>query len=96
MPETIQWFQYKFGVVGETQRVTHCARHTTADRVRSWCRREFAPTDVEEAAEPGATPEPGQVTPRGPCVPCLLLVTAATDRSTAQLPAHAALPHAHP
>ncbi|GAB2669185.1 hypothetical protein GCM10027271_31290 [Saccharopolyspora gloriosae] len=96
MSDTIQWFQYKPGLVGETQRVTHCTRITVGDRIRSWCRREFDVSAVEEAAEPGAEPGPGQVAPCGPCVPCLLLATAATEQSPAQPPARAALAVGHP
>ncbi|GAB3292727.1 hypothetical protein [Parasphingorhabdus pacifica] len=96
MSDTIQWFQYKPGLVGETQRVTHCTRHTIEDRIRSWCRREFDVASVEEAAEPGAESGPDQVVPCGPCIPCLLLATAATEHSPAQLPTRAALADEHP
>ncbi|MCX2729491.1 hypothetical protein OOZ19_04515 [Saccharopolyspora sp. NFXS83] len=95
MSETIQWFQYKPGLVGEAQRVTHCARHTIGDRIRSWCRREFDAVTVEVAAEPGATPSPGQVAPCGPCVPCLLLATAAIEHSAAQPSARVTLADEH-
>ncbi|GAA3359634.1 hypothetical protein [Saccharopolyspora gregorii] len=82
MPDTIHWFQYKPGLVGETRRVTHCARDTTETRIRSWCRREFETAAVEAAAEPGATPAPSHAVPCAPCVPCLLLATAATEQPT--------------
>lgn len=76
----MQWFQYKPGLVGEAERVTHCAASSTRDeRLRSMCQREFAPTQVEEVAEPGTTPHDGQSWSGAPCVPCLMLVMAATD-----------------
>ncbi|MCA1224930.1 hypothetical protein [Saccharopolyspora sp. 6M] len=96
MPDTIQWFQYKPGVVGETRRVTHAARDTTETRIRSWCRREFETAAVEVAAEPGTPLGPDQATPCGPCVPCLLLATAATEHFAAQPPARDALADQHP
>ena len=95
MSDTVQWFQYKRGIVGESQRVVHCARGADDERLVSWCRREFDPTAVEPTAEPGATPAPGQATPHGPCIPCLLLVTSATETndSVAAPPARDGLPH---
>lgn len=75
----MRWFQYKPGVVGETQRVTHCERSADDGELRSCCRRTFDPELVEDTAEPGVIPEDGQARPCAPCIPCLMLVMAATD-----------------
>ncbi len=75
----MRWFQYKPGIVGETQRVTHCEGAADWGQVRSWCRRCFDEELIEAVAEPGVEPEAGQVSPGMPCIPCLFLVTAATD-----------------
>ncbi|MCA1279725.1 hypothetical protein [Saccharopolyspora sp. 7B] len=91
MPDTIQWFQYKPGLVGETRRVTHAARDTTETRIRSWCRREFETAAIEVAAEPGAAPAASHAVPCAPCVPCLLLAIATTEQ-----PAPSALTTEHP
>lgn len=78
----MQWFQYKPGAVGETQRVAHYAGPFTGEGdLRSLCQREFDPTRVEEVAEPGTEPHGRQVRPNAPCVPCLLLAMARTKTS---------------
>ena len=78
----VQWFQYKPGAVGETQRVAHYAAPFTGDGyLRSLCQREFEPAQVEEVAEPGAEPHGQQARPNAPCVPCLLLAMARTQTS---------------
>lgn len=76
----VQWFQYKPGAVGETQRVAHYAAPFTGDGyLRSLCQREFESTQVDEVAEPGAEPHGQQARPNAPCVPCLLLAMARTQ-----------------
>ena len=75
----MQWFQYKPGAVGETQRVAHYAGPFTGEGdLRSLCQREFDPTRVEEVAEPGTEPHGREVRPNAPCLPCLLLAMART------------------
>lgn len=78
----MQWFQYKPGTVGETQRVAHYAAPLTGDGyLRSLCQREFEPTQVDEVAEPGAQAHGQHVRPNAPCIPCLLLAMARTQTS---------------
>lgn len=76
----MQWFQYRAGVVLDSLRVAHRAAQPASDDVlQSWCRRTFHPEHVEEVCEPDTLPEAGVAAPLVPCVPCLLLVIAATD-----------------
>lgn len=73
------WFQYRNGVAGERNRVAHCADQSVQQGLWSWCRNEFDPAEMEEVAEPGATPDAEQAAPGAPCVPCLMLVMGATN-----------------
>ncbi len=79
----MEWFQYRAGVVLDSLRVAHRAAPSANDRaVLSWCQRTFHLEQVEEVCEPDTLPEPGMAAPLAPCVPCLLLVIAATESPT--------------
>lgn len=75
----MQWFQYRPGVVVESQRVAHRMVEVGDVELTSWCQRKFHLKDVEETCEPNKAPESGEAAPGAPCVPCLLRVMAATE-----------------
>lgn len=75
----MQWFQYKPGVAIESRRVVHRAVVTDDLKLSSWCGRSFHIKDVEPTSEPNTAPDPGEVVPGAPCLPCLLLVAAAVE-----------------
>lgn len=86
----MQWFQDGPGVVRESLRVAHCVESIDSDgTVRSWCRRTFQPTQIEQVADPTIAAQGAFDVP--PCAVCVLrfeAVAAAAQDGRDVVPVH--------